>query len=142
MTTSVLKDMKAKKQPTSLTLTLPYPPTINHYYGRGKRGHVYIKTAGIAFRQAVDACVVEDLNGREVAFQEPLTGNLAMSLIIHPPDKRLRDLDNVLKALKDAMEHSCVFHNDNQIKEYREPFKWGEVVKGGKVIVTLQEIVL
>jgi len=38
---------------------LPYPPTINHYYGRSKQGHVFIKPRGKLYRVAVDALLRE-----------------------------------------------------------------------------------
>ncbi len=32
-----------------------------------------------------------------------------------PPDKRVRDLDNLFKSLLDSLQAGGVFHNDNQI---------------------------
>ena len=127
------------KDKAKITLELPYPPSINHYYGRGKAGHVYIKPKGVHYRKLVAiatlcasaAQVFPDWSGGQ---------RLAMSLIVRPPDKRKRDLDNTLKALKDAMQRAAVYKDDCQIREYREPFKFAEPVTGGKVTVTLEEL--
>ena len=121
---------------TKITLTLPYPPSINHYYIKGR----ILSKKAREYRASVDKEVYLidkfEIDGHVL----PLEGGLAMSLLAHPPDRRNRDLDNILKPLKDAMEHAGVYENDNQIREYHEPFKFAEPVKGGKVIVTLTEI--
>jgi len=46
---------------------------------------------------------------------QPLAGSLAVDVEIHPPDRRRRDIDNVLKALLDALQHGGAYHDDNQI---------------------------
>ena len=58
----------------------------------------------------------------------------------HPPDKRHRDIDNCLAMMKAAQDGVCEYIeiNDNQIK--RTILEWGEVVKGGKVILKLEEL--
>ena len=38
-----------------------------------------------------------------------------MEVYLYPPDKRKRDVDNVLKPLLDALEHAGVYENDSQI---------------------------
>jgi len=55
----------------------------------------------------------------------------------YPPDKRKRDLDNILKALLDAMQGS-LYEDDSQIDQLL--IKRGDVIKGGKVRVTIEEI--
>lgn len=73
-------------------LTLPYPPSVNHLWR-----HVVIKGTvrtllskeGRAYRVAA----------RDGITGEPLAGRLAVRVIVYPPDRRKRDLDNVLKSL-------------------------------------------
>lgn len=45
----------------------------------------------------------------------PLTGRLAVSIRVYPPDKRRRDLDNLMKCLIDALQHAGMYQDDSQI---------------------------
>ena len=57
-----------------------------------------------------------------------------------PPDRRRRDQDNYLGMMKNYVDG--VFHylrsDDSRIK--RTVLEWGEVVKGGKVVLRLEEM--
>lgn len=108
-----------------LEIQLPYPPSVNHYW-RHFRGRTVISREGVRFRQAVGAILAR----RPVP---PMLGKLAVSAEIFPPDRRRRDIDNVLKALLDALEHGGAFPDDSQIV-------WlitvkAQVVAGGRVVV-------
>ena len=46
-----------------------------------------------------------------------LDGRLAVHVALFPPDRRARDVDNILKALLDACEHAGCYESDNQIDE-------------------------
>ena len=46
-----------------INLTLPYPPSVNHYYGNRTNGGKYIKSKGQQFRSAVNNIVL--LNGSD-----------------------------------------------------------------------------
>ena len=58
-----------------------------------------------------------------------------MSVVFHPRDKRLMDLDNSLKAIGDSLQDAGMFHDDSQI------WKWtierGEKIKGGGCTVVI-----
>ena len=58
----------------------------------------------------------------------------------YPPDRRHRDIDNCLAMMKPAQDGVCDYleMDDEQIK--RTVLEWGEVVKGGKVVLTLEEM--
>ena len=60
--------------------------------------------------------------------------------IFHPPDKRKRDIDNCLAMMKAHQDgvFSAFDIDDYRIK--RTVLEWGEVVKGGKVVLTLEEL--
>lgn len=110
-----------------IELELPWPPSINHmYWHRGN--HKIIKTRGRQFRQDV-ADIVSDAG---CTTQE---GDLAMFVWVSPPDKRKRDLDNLLKAIQDSLQHAGCYDNDCQIKGLH--MEMGDVVKGGKVRVMI-----
>jgi crossover junction endodeoxyribonuclease RusA len=104
-----------------INLILPYPPSVNHYWGvSGKQR--FIGKKGKEFRQAVaEACLDAQI--------QTMDGRLAVHVAIWPPDNRKRDVDNTIKPLLDAMEHAGVYENDSQIDELhiirREPMKGG-----------------
>jgi crossover junction endodeoxyribonuclease RusA len=114
-----------------ISLTLPLPPTINHYYGQRPHGGRYIKPAGQAFRQAVAEIVAQAGYGK-------LQGRVALFAAIHPADRRKQDIDNRAKSLQDALTHAGVWLDDEQIDELHLVRR--EVVKGGLVKVVITEL--
>lgn len=114
----------------TLELELPYPPSINHYWRRvGYR--TLISREGRRFRQRVLAILA-------ALGVEPLLGPLAVQVEIFPPESRRRDIDNVQKALLDALAHGGAYVDDSQIVqlaiEKREP------VDGGKTVVRIRKV--
>lgn len=96
----------------NLELYLPFPPSVNNYYVKTKKG-VRISEKGRKFRDLVEKAVVEQIG----AF-EPLDYNLLIEVVIYPPDLRKRDLDNFTgKALLDALTHSGIWTDDSLIKQ-------------------------
>jgi crossover junction endodeoxyribonuclease RusA len=58
----------------------------------------------------------------------------------YPPDKRKRDIDNCLSMMKSHQDGVCsAFDIDDHIIK-RTVLEWGEVVKGGKVVLRLEEM--
>lgn len=110
-------------------LLLPYPPTINHYYGvRGKSR--FIKADGLNFRKIVAAVQPQGT--------KPMLGNISVLIYISPPDKRKRDIDNVLKALLDALTHAGVWADDSQIVDLH--IIKCDPIKGGETKITISEL--
>ncbi|NBW18494.1 MAG: RusA family crossover junction endodeoxyribonuclease [Caulobacteraceae bacterium] len=79
-----------------IQLLLPWPPSVNHYWGQSGKSR-FISKRGQQFR----ASVIESCKG-VIA----LEGRLAVHITLFPPDRRKRDVDNILKALLDACEHA------------------------------------
>jgi crossover junction endodeoxyribonuclease RusA len=113
-----------------ISLTLPLPPTINHYYGQRRNGGRFIKPAGEAFRKAVAEIVAE-------AGHKTLEGRISLFAAIYPANRIKQDLDNRSKALQDALTHAGVWLDDEQIDELHLIRK--EVVRGGLVKVVITE---
>ena len=114
----------------AVTVELPWPPSVNHYWGtRGKAR--FIGAAGKAFRAAVLAAWYQ---ARAQGFG---TARLSVTLLAHAPDRRKRDLDNILKATLDALCHARVFEDDAQIDVLDVRRRKPE--KPGRVVVTVAE---
>lgn len=116
--------------PTAHTLTLPYPPSLNHYW-RAVNGRMLISKAGREYRQAVGYIVL----GTRI---RKMDGRLQVSIYVYPPDRRRRDLDNIQKPLLDALEHAGVYDDDSQIDVLHT--QRGSVQKGGAVRVEIGEL--
>jgi len=117
-----------------MMLTLPYPPSINHYWRRvGPR--TLISREGRAFHR--DVCALLAGGG---ARKPPAGGRIALAMDAFPPDRRRRDLDNIAKPTLDALEHAGVYTDDGQIDllitRRREP------VKPGRLDIRLDEFPL
>ena len=90
-------------------MSLPYPPSINHYWRRvGPR--TLISREGRTFRTNVCA-----LLGGGGPRKPPAGGRIALCMDAFPPDRRRRDLDNLIKATADALQHAGVYEDDSLI---------------------------
>jgi len=97
-----------------IEIHLPWPPTVNSYYGHKpiKRKIIpYIKKAGKEYREAVHQAIVE-----QVGYLE-LDESLHVEVVLYPPDERRRDLDNYMKALLDACTHAKLWEDDSLIDQ-------------------------
>jgi len=111
-----------------MRLVLPWPPSINNYW-RNVKGRVLISKAGRQYRTDV----IKLCRGRMTD-----DAKLYVSIEAFPPDKRRRDLDNIPKALLDALEKGGIYKDDSLI-DHLEIIRM-EPVNLGKVIVTIEEI--
>ena len=112
-----------------VSYTLPYPPSVNKYWLHKAGGKVFLSAEAKHYREAVGWAILEA--GR----QEMGTGAVEIAVRAWPPDQKRRDLDNILKALLDALEHAHVYADDGQID--RIVIERRPVLKGGKVTVHL-----
>lgn len=107
---------------------LPYPPSVNHYWmtrvmKNGKRGRYLSK-------RAKDFCeAVKLLCGRK----NPYTGRVGVRVDVYPPDKRPRDLDNLLKGTFDSIAKAGVILDDCQIDDLQ--VRRQGVHSGGYIVV-------
>lgn len=89
-------------------LELPWPPSNNRYY-RHVASKTLLSAEGRDYRGVVSK-IVGAARARR-AWTCPLDVRIAA----FPPDRRRRDLDNVLKATLDALQYSGVFEDDGQV---------------------------
>lgn len=120
-----------------MKLTLPFPPSVNTYWRAPNKGPLagrhLISEKGRQFRVAAFASVIEQLRRKP----KPLDGELSVAVILYPPDRRNRDLDNYGKALFDALTHAGVWHDDSQMK--RMLVEWGPIVPKGSAEIIIEE---
>ena len=115
-----------------MTLTLPYPPSINHYW-RHFRGRTVISRGGRAFRDNV--CSLLAAGSGNGPRKPPAGGRIALAMDAFPPDRRRRDLDNIQKPLLDALQHAGIYFDDHQVELLVARRR--EVVAGGRIEVRI-----
>lgn len=115
-----------------IELYLPFPPTVNNYYSKTQRG-IYISEKGRKFRDDTAEAVLEQLGG-----PLDITERMLVEVVLFPPDKRTRDMDNYTKGLLDSLTKAFVWEDDvliDQLFLYR-----GEVrSKRGSCFVRITE---
>jgi len=95
-----------------MELQLPFPPSVNHYW-RNFRGRTIISKAGRDYR--ADVCATLAGAGSFFNKKPPFIGRLALAMDAFPPDRRRRDLDNILKASLDSLTHAHIYADDSLI---------------------------
>ena len=120
-----------------IVMTLPWPPSSNTYWRSLSKGplagRVLISEKGRAYRIAAGVAMFDQLRG-----YPKLSGRLAVTLAVNPPDRRRRDLDNMPKALLDALTHAQVILDDSQIDDLH--IVRGPPTPGGCVVVSISVI--
>lgn len=118
--------MEAKK----VKMILEFPPSVNHLICSSGRKR-YLSPIARKYYARAASC--------EFPPEKTLLGRLKMKVIAYAPDKRRRDLDNILKAICDFLMHAKVYEDDSQIDEiniYR-----GIPSKPGHVEVFIEELI-
>jgi len=92
------------------SFTIPLPPSVNSLYrnvpGKGRvktqRYHTWLNAAGWAIKEAKP---------------EAVRGDYIMTLICQRPDRRRRDLGNLLKAIEDVLTAHGIIEDDSLAAE-------------------------
>ena len=111
-----------------IKIELPWPPTVNTMFATFK-GRRILSAAGRKYR--AEAIAIAKLMG----VCDRVLSRLSVSITAYPPDRRKRDLDNLLKAPLDAMTHAGVWDDDSQIDKLS--IARGEIRKGGGITVII-----
>lgn len=101
-------------------------------YPTGHDGKRHLSKAGRQYRENVYGEVLDQLG-----IFRPLKDPLFVTLGIYPPDRRKRDVDNMIKAVFDALVYSNVFIDDDQVvglTAYKLPS-----FKPGSCVVSIQQ---
>lgn len=90
------------------TIRLPYPPTVNTYW-RNVGTKTLISRRGRAYRDYAWALV------RAAAAPRFRSNRLSVTITVHAKDRKKRDIDNIPKAILDALESAGTYDDDGQI---------------------------
>ena len=113
---------------------LPYPPSVNHIYmpvKRGKKRGYALNEKAAAYRNDVILTIGKGFT--------TITTPIRVLVELFMPDNRKRDLDNLGKALFDAMTYAGVWKDDSLIHDLRI-IRRG-IKPNGQAIVTVMQIV-
>lgn len=110
---------------------LPWPPSVNHYWQRNRNGSMRIGDYGLQYRMAMLKIIREKRCGK-------IGPKAGVRIIALPPDRRKRDLDNILKALLDALTHCGVIADDSCIDCLF--IERANVIHDGKIILHLKSM--
>lgn len=113
-----------------LNLLLSYPPSVNTYWGF-KGSMRFLTAKAKEFKKEV---LIKFIESKHKGFQEK---RLQVTIILHPTDKRIRDIDNSIKSLLDAMCQAGVYKDDSQVDKLI--VERGSIVKGGICYVIIAE---
>jgi len=113
-----------------IVLSCPWPPSINHYWRMGNH-HIYLSEEGKRYKQIVIGIV-------RTARVESFIGDVSLTMEAYPPDRRRRDLDNIQKAVWDALTDAGLYEDDSQVKHVEAWMR--EPLERGKVIVTVDNL--
>ncbi len=117
-----------------MRLTLPFPPSVNGYWRSTSTG-MKISERGRLFRSKAIAAIYEQLRKRP----KPIMTEVVVHVVLFPPTRAKRDLDNFQKALFDCLTHASVWGDDSQIKKMI--VEWGPVINGGKAELLITDFV-
>ena len=92
-----------------MRLELPYPPTTNNLFIN--RGRKRIKSS--EYRAWSELCTWQ------IKQQKPpkVVGPYAVDIVVKRPDRRKRDISNLIKALEDALVENGIVEDDSLCQE-------------------------
>ena len=113
---------------TEFFFTAPYPPSVNHYWlTRGR--YKFLSERARAYTAAMQNIVSKDV----VCFKD---APVSLDILVFPPDKRKRDIDNILKPILDSLAKAGVYDDDSQVHCIR--ICRAEQVKNGKIEILIK----
>lgn len=118
-----------------ITIRLPWPPTGNHAYTVA-RGRKILSSGGRSYRDL--AVYLARSQIRRCEHPAGLDGPVAVHIVAKEPDRRPRDIDNLLKLPLDCLTKAGAWSDDSKIDDLR-------IVRGGldrepHLMVTITQI--
>lgn len=117
----------AVKQETTY-ITLPYPPSWNQCYQVVRRGNggsaLILSSVGRSYKARVSRALRKRVG-------DSIDGDLAVSIDVWFPDRRRRDLDNLLKPILDVCTRGKVWADDVQVRDLHITLRG--IKRGGRI---------
>jgi crossover junction endodeoxyribonuclease RusA len=104
----------------------PLPPSTNQLW-RKWRGRMVLNPVARDFKQQVA------LHSLAMGVK-PLSGDVVLTIIVYPPDKRRADISNRVKCLEDALI-GCAYHDDEQVSDLIVRRRYAKGKRGCVVMV-------
>lgn len=124
--------------PDEYIVALPFPPSVNNYYGitcNARIPHKYIKERGRLYREEVVKIIKE--KELELRANVPLYVHVTLT----PPDNRVHDIDNILKCLFDSLSHANFWDDDKYVRKLSMDYVEKEhYEKPGSVLVMVKAL--
>lgn len=113
-------------------IELPWPPSVNHVWRRvGSK--TILSADGRKYRETVGQhCLIRKIAGARIS------GRLSVKILVNPPDRRRRDIDNLTKVPLDALTHAGVWDDDSQIDELY--IRRNAITAGGRITIQIQQL--
>ena len=90
-----------------IEIKIERPPSINRLWRASKGGTVYRSPEYTGWKKVAAWEIVAQAKGKKIK------GPFKMEMTVERPDKRKRDLDNLLKAVLDALQAAGTIQNDS-----------------------------
>ncbi len=115
-------------------IQLRWPPTVNHYYtvSKGKRPRKILSEEARAYKEL---CAWGMMEQGTPKLKGP---RFCITILARPPDRRKRDLDNLLKPVLDALTEYGAITDDSKVDDLR--IQRMNPVKNGSIQVSISEI--
>lgn len=94
-----------------ISIVLPFPPSVNHTWMRGKGQRLYANPKVKTFHNQANAII------KSLCLLEPLKYRLKVKIVLNEKDRRKRDIDNYTKSIFDACTKNGVWEDDSQVDE-------------------------
>lgn len=116
-----------------IKINLPFPPSVNHYWRTvriGKSNQTMISKKGREYRKnAILECMAQGVSNKK------FDKRLSVEIVMNPPTRHKRDIDNYIKAPLDALTHAGVWLDDEQIDKLT--ITRGEIIRGGRMVIKI-----
>jgi crossover junction endodeoxyribonuclease RusA len=93
-----------------IRVEIPFPPSMNRLWRASKGGKVYRAPEYVTWKEGACWSIAAQCRA------ERIKGPFKLTMLVVPPDKRHRDLDNLFKASLDALAAAGVIANDRHCR--------------------------